>query len=190
VRGYLLLHEQLGEGLVPVTAPLRLAGSNGPCSLLYRHSGPGIGLCLAKQVLERQPKKKVNLAISNDLIEHPERPPDSHSCSSRKWQRIRCRLDEPELLKSEGKRVTKFVTRRRGLVFGAATGRWPAERTQRQWNPARHRGLTTRATEQSSGETRPGRRPRRQAAPPAGSSGKSSVAVKAAWPARKKTPAR
>jgi len=61
-------------------SPSGLAGSDGPCSFLYRHSGPGIGLCLAKQVLERQPKKKVNLAISNDLIEHPERPPDSHSC--------------------------------------------------------------------------------------------------------------
>ena len=124
-----LLTLMIGGRLVSVTAPLGSAGSNGPCSFLYRRSAPGIGLCFAKQVPERQPKKKVSLAISNGLIEHPERPPDSHSCSSRKWQRIRCGFHEPELLNFwrklsafACKRFTKFVIQRRGLLAGLT--RW------------------------------------------------------------------
>jgi hypothetical protein len=110
----------IGGRLVSVTAPLGSAGSDGPCSFLYRRSGPGIGLCFAKQVPERQPKKKVNLAISNGLIEHPERPPDSHSCSSRKWQRIRCGFHEPELLNFDG--TCRILTEKdlQNLSFNAA----------------------------------------------------------------------
>ena len=58
------------------------SGRHGFGSLFQRHSRFGIGLFLAEQVPDGQPKQEVNFAISNDLVKDLHRTPDSHSASA------------------------------------------------------------------------------------------------------------